>query len=136
MRCTVSTAAAPSRQQRMQGLQQGGRLLRLRPKAVLTAQAAELDVAKMSPLGDRLLVKPREAEQVSAGGILLAGSPKQAMADALVGEVLAVGEDVELPGVSKGDTVLFSKYSSSDVAVPDGEVCFVAQRSVLAKLSS
>ncbi len=51
-------------------------------------------------------------------------------------QVLAVGEDVELPGVSKGDTVLFSKYSSSDVAVPDGEVCFVAQRSVLAKLSS
>ena len=43
----------------------------------------------MSPLGDRLLVKPREAEQVSAGGILLAGSSKQAMADALVGEVCA-----------------------------------------------
>ncbi|GAB4820934.1 hypothetical protein N2152v2_007980 [Parachlorella kessleri] len=92
--------------------------------------------SKMSPLGDRLLVKPREAEQVSAGGILLAGSSKQAMADALVGEVLAVGDDVELPGVAKGDTVLFSKYSSSDVAVPGGEVCFVAQRSVLAKLSS
>ena len=44
---------------------------------------------QMSPLGDRLLVKPREAEQVSAGGILLAGSNKQAMADALVGEVCA-----------------------------------------------
>ena len=48
--------------------------------------------------------------------------------------VLAVGEEVDI-GVAKGDRVLFSKYSSSDVEVPDGEVCFVAQKSVLAKLS-
>ena len=48
--------------------------------------------------------------------------------------VLAVGDEVDI-GVATGDKVLFSKYSSSDVEVPDGEVCFVAQKSVLAKLS-
>lgn len=37
--------------------------------------------------------------------------------------------------VANGDTVLFSKYGTSDVAVPDGEVCFVQEKSILAKLS-
>lgn len=37
--------------------------------------------------------------------------------------------------VAKGDKVLFSKQGSSDVPVPEGEVCFVQQRSVMAKLS-
>ena len=39
------------------------------------------------------------------------------------------------PLLQAGDTVLFSKYSSSDVETAGGEVCFVAQRSILAKLS-
>ncbi len=37
--------------------------------------------------------------------------------------------------VAKGDKVLFSKQGSSDVPVPDGEVCFCRQNSILAKLS-
>lgn len=56
------------------------------------------------------------------------------MQDAVIGEVLAVGSEVEVK-VKKGDKVLFSKYSTSDVSVPDGEVTFVAQKSVLAVLS-
>jgi chaperonin GroES len=48
--------------------------------------------------------------------------------------VLAKGDDVDVD-VAVGDRVLFSKYSSSDVEVPDGEICFVAQKSILAKLS-
>jgi chaperonin GroES len=104
------------------------------PRSTAPACRALLRPLQMAPLGDRLLVKPREAEQVTSGGILLAGSAKQALADALVGTVVAVGDDVDLD-VKKGDAVLFSKYSSSDVAVADGEVCFVAQRSILAKLS-
>jgi len=39
-------------------------------------------------------------------------------------------------GVSAGDRVVFSKYSASDVKLPGGgEVCFVAQKSILATLS-
>lgn len=56
------------------------------------------------------------------------------MDDALVGTVVAVGEDVDV-GVAVGDLVLFTKYGSSDIEVPNGEVCFVAQKSILAKLS-
>ena len=72
---------------------------------------------------------------MTAGGILLAGDSKDAMADALLGEVLAVGAEVDV-GVAAGDAVVFSKYSSSDVKLPaGGEVCFVAQKSILATLS-
>ena len=56
------------------------------------------------------------------------------MDDAIIGTVVSVGEDVDI-GVSVGDMVLFTKYGSSDIEVPNGEVCFVAQKSVLAKLS-
>lgn len=106
----------------------------LRVQAVLTAESAELDVSKMAPLGDRLLVKPKEQESVSAGGVLLSTSSKPSMSDALIGTVVAVGEECDL-GLEKGDTVLFSKYSSSDLETASGEVCFVAKRSILAKLS-
>ena len=112
------------------------------PRAAAATSAADvsLDVTKMAPLGDRLLVRPRPAEEKSAGGVILSagisGGATLPQQDALVGTVVAVGEEVALEGVSVGDSVLFSKYSSSDVSLPDGgEVCFVAEKSVLAKLS-
>jgi hypothetical protein len=46
-------------------------------------------LTQMSPLGDRLLVKPQEAESKTAGGILLAATSNKSMQDALVG----TGED-------------------------------------------
>ncbi|KAG7669294.1 hypothetical protein Ndes2526B_g05596 [Nannochloris sp. 'desiccata'] len=102
-------------------------------QAVLTADAG-LDVSQMAPLGDRLLVKPKEKEEKTAGGILLTSSSTPRMEDALIGTVMAVGDEVDI-GVSTGDMVLFTKYGSSDIEVPNGEVCFVAQKSILAKLS-
>lgn len=54
--------------------------------------------------------------------------------DAIIGEVIAVGKDVEV-AVKTGDKILYSKYSTSDISVPDGEVTFVAQKSILATLS-
>ena len=110
------------------------------PRAAATSAEVNLDVTKMAPLGDRLLVRPRPAEEKSAGGVILSaglsGGATLPQQDALVGTVVAVGEEVALEGVAVGDSVLFTKYSSSDVSLPDGgEVCFVAEKSVLAKLS-
>jgi chaperonin GroES len=109
----------------------------LRVHAVLTADVGKtLDVSKMAPLGDRLLVKPQEKESKSAGGILLTATSNNSIGeDSFVGTILAVGDEVELEGVKVGDRVLFSKYGSSNIEVPGGEVCFVQQRSVMAKLS-
>lgn len=103
----------------------------------LRVHAASLDVIKMSPLGDRVLIKPKEKEDKSAGGVILtAGAGASAgMGDGvLTGTVVSVGEDVDV-GVAAGDLVLFTKYGSSDIETDEGSVSFVAQKSILAKLS-
>lgn len=74
------------------------------------------------------------SSQKTAGGILLTSSANPKMDDALIGAVLAIGEDVDC-GVAVGDQVLYTKYGSSDMEGPDGELSFVAQKSILAKLS-
>lgn len=102
-------------------------------RAAAALAETDLDVTSMAPLGDRLLVRPREAETATAGGVLLTSGATQELADARVGTVVAVGDDAP-EGVSPGDTVLFVKYSVSDVKTADGDVCFVAGHSVLAKL--
>jgi chaperonin GroES len=96
-----------------------------------------LDLAKMEPLGDRLLVKPDEEPTTTDSGIIIstkASTPSMSLSDALIGEVVAVGSQVDIK-VKKGDKIVYSKYSTSDVSVPEGDVTFVAQKSVLATLS-
>lgn len=101
---------------------------------MLTAEAQSLDVKKMSPLGDRVLVQPVEESATTAGGLVMTATATKQMHDATIGTVVAVGDEVKVK-VANGDTVLFSKYGTSDVAVPDGDVCFVQEKSILAKLS-
>lgn len=100
-------------------------------------RAASLDVIKMSPLGDRVLVRPQKKEEKSAGGVILTAGAggSTGMADGvLTGTVVSVGEDVDV-GLAAGDMVLFTKYGSSDIDTDEGSVSFVAQKSILAKLS-
>lgn len=47
--------------------------------------------------------------------------------------MLAVGTEVKLQ-VSVGDKVVFNKYAMAEVEVPDGDIIFVAEKSILAKL--
>lgn len=73
--------------------------------------------------------------QKSAGGVILAGSSNQnSYEDALLGTIVAVGEDVEIE-VAAGDQVLYAKHGSSDIETEEGNVSFVVQKSILAKLS-
>jgi chaperonin GroES len=88
----------------------------------------------MAPLGDRLLIRPKAKATQTTGGVLLTSGATEQLQEAIVGTVLAVGSGVE-SGVAIGDDVLFLKYSSADVEVPGGDICFVAEKSVLAKLS-
>jgi chaperonin GroES len=82
--------------------------------------------AKMNirPLGDRVLVKRVEAEEKTAGGILL---PDSAQEKPKEGKVIAVGEGKQLDNgerssfsVKKGDRVLFTSYAGTEVKL-DGE---------------
>ncbi|MGH2270833.1 co-chaperone GroES [Anaerohalosphaeraceae bacterium U12dextr] len=79
---------------------------------------------KLIPLEDRVVVKPQEAEAKTAGGIVL---PDTAKEKPLIGKVIAVGPGKLMDNgqrapmsVKKNDTVLFGKYSGSEVEV-DGE---------------
>ncbi|MBT8421707.1 MAG: co-chaperone GroES [Gammaproteobacteria bacterium] len=76
------------------------------------------------PLHDRIIVKRMEEERMSAGGIVI---PDAATEKPVKGEVVAVGTgkaldngDVRAVDVKVGDTVLFGKYSGTEVKV-DGE---------------
>jgi co-chaperonin GroES (HSP10) len=68
--------------------------------------------------------------QVSKGGVLLASPKSGALDDAQVGEVLDVGQKVEIK-VSKGDTIVYTKQGTVDVEASDGKVVFLYADSVL-----
>lgn len=79
---------------------------------------------KLVPLDDRVVVKPIEAEERTAGGIVL---PDTAKEKPQTGKIIAVGEGKILENgkraamsVKKNDEVLFGKYSGSDIEI-DGE---------------
>lgn len=79
---------------------------------------------KIRPLYDRVLVKRLESEQTSPGGIII---PDTAQEKTQTGTVVATGEGKVLSDggvrslkVSQGDTVLFGKYSGTEIKV-DGE---------------
>jgi len=72
---------------------------------------------KMSfqPLGDRVLIKRVEEEQKTASGIIIPDNAKEKPQEGIVEEV---GPDAE--AVSKGDKVVFGKYSGTEIKV-DGQ---------------
>jgi chaperonin GroES len=71
-----------------------------------------------------------QSVQMSKGGVLLSGNAKGASDQALLGEVLEIGGKVTL-NVTKGDTIVFQKYGTTDIDVPNGKVTFVQSDSVL-----
>lgn len=99
----------------------------------ITAEKADLDMNKMEPLHDRLLVKPIEEEQMSAGGIVLPSGPPKPNGEAHFATVVSMGEDVDIP-IAIGDNIVYQKYAMAEVEVPDGELVFVAQKSILGKM--
>lgn len=93
---------------------------------------------KLKPLDDRVVVKPLEAEEVTAGGIVL---PDAAKEKSQRGEVVAVGPGRLLEsgercsiGLSVGDQVLFGKYGGMDIEVGGEDVKILRESDILAKV--
>lgn len=93
---------------------------------------------RVVPLGDKIVVKRLEAEETTAGGILLPDSAQEKPAQ---GRVLSVGDGQMLPGgervkhqVSEGDRVLFSSYAGTEVEVDGDELLIMSENDVLAIL--
>jgi chaperonin GroES len=101
------------------------------------AKDKELNL-KVRPLDDRVVVEPLEAEEKTAGGILLPDTAKQKPQR---GRVLAVGpgrlrdngERIAV-NVVKGDEVLYGKYSGSDIEVDRKEIKILRESDILAKI--
>src|SRR5438045_1746406 len=102
--------------------------------------AKEKDVSlKVRPLDDRVVVLPLEAEEKTAGGILLPDTAKQKPQR---GRILAVGpgkmkdngERMTL-SVAAGDEVIYGKYSGNDVEVSGKDVKIMREGDILAKMT-
>jgi chaperonin GroES len=93
-------------------------------------------MAKLRPLGDKILVKRVEAESKTKSGIVLPDTakekPKQGVIEAVgSGRTLDNGERVALT-VKKGDTVLFTSYAGNEVTVDGQEYLLMREEDILA----
>ncbi len=90
---------------------------------------------KLVPLGDRVVLKQLVAEETTKSGIVLPGQNKEKPQQA---EVVAVGPGGMVDGkevkmeVKKGDQVIFSKYSGTEVKLEDEEFIVVRQSDIVA----
>jgi len=95
---------------------------------------------KLHPLDDRIVVRPNESEETTASGLVIPDTAKEKPQQ---GEVLAVGPGrrSETSGelvpmdVKVGDTVVYSKYGGTEIAVDGEDLLILTRRDVLAKLA-
>ena len=90
---------------------------------------------KLKPLGDRVIIKMMEAEEKTKSGLILTGSAKEKPEIAEIIEVgpggLVDGKEVKMT-VKKGQKVITSKYSGTQVKVDGEEYTIVRQGDILA----
>ena len=93
-------------------------------------------MTKIRPLGDKILIQRMEAEEKTAGGILL---PDTAKEKPKRGKVIAVGQGKLLEDgkraqmqVKKGDEVLFSSYAGTDITEGTKEMIIMSEDDILA----
>ena len=90
---------------------------------------------KLTPLGDRVVLKQLVAEETTKSGIVLPGQNKEKPQQA---EVVAVGPGGVVDGkeikmeVKAGDQVIYSKYSGTEVKLDEEEFIVVRQSDILA----
>ena len=89
----------------------------------------------LKPLSDRVILKMTEAEETTKSGIILSSGSKE---KPQIAEVIAVGPGGEVDGnkvtmvVKKGDKVITSKYSGTEVKYEGKEYIIVKQSDILA----
>ena len=97
-----------------------------------------MSAAKIKPLHDRVVVQPLEEAEQMRGGLYIPDTAKEKPQQ---GKVVAVGpgkfseqgERIE-PDVKAGDTVLYGKYSGTDVTVDGQEYLILREADILAVL--
>jgi len=94
---------------------------------------------RFQPLGDRVVIKPLEKEEVTKGGLVL---PDTAREKPQEGEVVAVGpgrvgdDGKRIPmEVKAGDKIVYSKYAGTEFKEDDEEYLIVREADILAKFA-
>lgn len=92
----------------------------------------------LKPLEDRIVVKPGEAEERTASGLVIPDTAKEKPQQ---GEVVAVGpgrvgdDNERVPmEIAVGDTVVYSKYGGTEISVDGEDLLILSSRDVLAKI--
>jgi chaperonin GroES len=93
----------------------------------------------LTPLGDRVIIKPMPSEEITKGGVIL---PETAKEKPQKGEVVAVGKGkyteegklIEME-VKPGDTVLYGKYAGTEIKYEGEEYLIAKQSEILAIIS-
>ena len=96
---------------------------------------------KLQPLDDRIVVRPSEAEAMTASGLVIPDTAKEKPQQ---GEVLAAGPgrrsentgDLIPLGIDVGDTVVYSKYGGTEIAIDGEDLLILTSRDVLAKVEA
>jgi chaperonin GroES len=90
---------------------------------------------KIKPMGQRVLVQRLEAEEKSAGGIVLPDNAKEKPQEAEVIELGTGGKDEDGKAIAftvkKGDTVLISKYGGTEVKLNGKDLLIVSENDIL-----
>jgi chaperonin GroES len=91
---------------------------------------------KVKPLADRVLVKPQEEAEVKKGGIIIPDTAKEKPQQGQViatgpGKVTESGQKVAME-VKKGDTILYGKYSGTEVTIDGQDYLIMRESDILA----
>ena len=88
---------------------------------------------KVRPLGSRVLIRVLEEESVTSSGLVI---PDTAKEKPQRGEVVAVGDDEESIKVAPGDTVLYPRYSGTELRVDGADHLIIEANDLLAVFES
>jgi chaperonin GroES len=87
---------------------------------------------KLTPLGDRVLIKIQQSEAKSAGGIIIPQTAQEKMQEGLV---IAVGTDKDVIKVKAGDKVMYDKYAGTQIKIDGVEHLIIKMQDILATMS-
>jgi chaperonin GroES len=93
--------------------------------------AKKVDAINVTPLHDRLFVRPAKAEEKTAGGIII---PDTAKEKPQRGTVVAAGpgKKDEPVTVKVGDTVLYGKYAGTEISIEGDDLLIMRESDILA----
>ena len=84
---------------------------------------------KITPLGDRVLVKIAESEEKTKGGLYI---PQTAQEKTQTGVVSAIGDDKDVIKVKKGDKIMYDKYAGTSIKIDGDEYLILKANDIIA----